>query len=168
MKLIGGIYVKEKNNNKKSNKKFLYLRTATISIGLVALLALILTIGAFAIEESNVSKHLKAGVVENVDLETEQAVPRLFSLKGEASLNISLGETYIDPGVKAWDEYLGDISENVFISSNVDSSQLGSYNVNYTLEDVDGTSTLELIRVVNVVDLDAPVISLAGDSIRFI
>ena len=163
--------MKEKNNNKKSNKKsnkkFLYLRTATISIGLVALLALILTIGAFAIEESNTSKHLKAGVVENVELETEQAVPRLFSLKGEASLNISLGETYIDPGVKAWDEYLGDISENVFISSNVDSSQLGSYEVSYSLEDVDG-NTLELIRVVNVVDLDAPVISLAGDSIVYL
>lgn len=144
---------------KEKDKK----RNLTIAVALVFLLALVLIIGVFAIEKSNASKHNKAGVVENTQLETEQAVPRLFLLNGEESISIALGENFQDPGVKAWDEYLGDVSENVSISSNVDCNKLGSYNVKYTLEDVDGTS-LELNRVVNVVDVSPPVISLMGDN----
>lgn len=144
---------------KEKDKK----RNLTIAVALVFLLALVLIIGVFAIEKSNASKHNKAGVVENTQLETEQAVPRLFLLNGEESISIALGENFQDPGVKAWDEYLGDVSENVSISSNVDCNKLGSYNVKYTLEDVDGT-ILELNRVVNVVDVSPPVISLMGDN----
>lgn len=147
--------MKEKEKDKKRN--------LTIAVALVFLLALVLIIGVFAIEKSNASKHNKAGVVENTQLETEQAVPRIFLLNGEESISIALGENFQDPGVKAWDEYLGDVSENVSISSNIDCNKLGSYNVKYTLEDVDGTS-LELNRVVNVVDVSPPVISLMGDN----
>lgn len=144
---------------KEKDKK----RNVTIAVALVFLLAVVLIIGVFAIEKSNASKHNKAGIVENTQLETEQAVPRLFLLNGEESISIALGENFQDPGVKAWDEYLGDVSENVSISSNIDCNKLGSYNVKYTLEDVDGTS-LELNRVVNVVDVSPPVISLMGEN----
>lgn len=144
---------------KEKDKK----RNVTISVALVFLLTVVLIIGVLAIEKSNADKQNKAGVVENTQLETEQAVPRLFLLNGEESISIALGENFQDPGVKAWDEYLGDVSENVSISSNVDCNKLGSYNVKYTLEDVDGTS-LELNRVVNVVDVSPPVISLVGDN----
>jgi hypothetical protein len=74
------------------------------------------------------------GFVDPSD-DTEKPV---ITLKGDATITASVGQTLTDPGAIAIDNMDGDISENIERSGNVNSNLPGTYIVNYIVSDRSG------------------------------
>lgn len=86
-----------------------------------------------------------------------------ITLKGSAEYFVGLDSEYKDPGYISIDNVDGDITKKVKVESDVNTKELGSYQVNYTVEDSSGNKA-EAIRIVRVVDLTKPTLTLKGDS----
>lgn len=88
------------------------------------------------------------------------AMPRI-TLAGGASVQIDFGQEYIEPGYLAsW--HGEDLTEWVSVTDNIDKDRLGKYEVLYELVYGDIHKTAR--RKVEIIDREAPVIVLAGDS----
>lgn len=74
----------------------------------------------------------------------------VITLNGDASINLTVGDTYTEQGATAIDNVDGDISGNIVTSSNVDTSSQGTYQVTYNVSDAAGNAATEVTRTVNV------------------
>jgi len=91
----------------------------------------------------------------------------VIMIKGESSITISKDEVYIDEGASASDNKDGDISANIIVTSNVNTSVVGDYTVRYNVSDKAGNQANELLRIVQVKDVPdtiRPVIRMIGDA----
>ena len=59
----------------------------------------------------------------------EDSIAPVITLLGDATVSIEVGDTYIDAGATANDNYDGDITSNIVTVSNVDTAIVGSYTV---------------------------------------
>jgi len=95
--------------------------------------------------------------------------PPVISLLGDNPLELTVGDTYNEPGATASDDVDGDISGNIVIdASAVDTNTVGSYSVTYNVSDAAGNAAVEKVRTVNVSeapDTTPPVISLNGAAV---
>ena len=73
-----------------------------------------------------------------------------LTLHGDEAINIAQDSQYKELGCYAQDNYEGDISSKISISSDVDTSKIGNYTVTYTVSDSSG-NTSSITRIVNVV-----------------
>ncbi len=85
--------------------------------------------------------------------------PKL-SLVGDSEVTVAQGDEYVDEGAKAvW--YRQDVSDKLYMTDDVDTSQLGTYEASYH---VDGRwRTYSITRKVTVTDQTPPEIILTGD-----
>ena len=83
---------------------------------------------------------------------TEDSIAPVITLLGDATVSIEVGDTYIDAGATAKDNYDGDITSNIVTVSNVDTAILGSYTVTYDVTDVNGNAADTVTRIVSVED----------------
>lgn len=91
-------------------------------------------------------------------------VEPVITLKGSKEYFVGIGKDYKDPGFVAIDNVDGNITEKVKVDdSSVKTNTLGSYNVIYTVSDSSRNKT-KVIRVVRVVDLTKPVLTLKGNT----
>ena len=97
----------------------------------------------------------------------EDTTAPTISLKSNQEISITIGENYIEPGYIAIDNYDGDITNNVVVENNINTSQLGTYSVTYTINDSSGNITSQQ-RMIHVVDNTIPIINLNGDSTIYI
>lgn len=80
-----------------------------------------------------------------------------IELVGEEAITINLGEEYIEPGYTAYDKNNKDVTEQVEITSTVDTTKVGEYEVLYSL------GKTNIIRYVKVSEsIDATYIFLNG------
>lgn len=86
-----------------------------------------------------------------------------ITLKGSAEYFVGLDSEYKDPGYISIDNVDGDITDKVKVDSDVNTKELGSYEVRYTIEDSSGNKS-EALRIVRVVDLTKPTLTLKGDT----
>ncbi len=77
-----------------------------------------------------------------------------LTLNGPSELYVLPGETYIEPGYTAWDEYDGDLTANVQLH-NVDG------NIVYQVTDAAGNA-VTLTRIIHYDDVIPPEITLSG------
>ncbi|MCP4320591.1 MAG: DUF5011 domain-containing protein, partial [Alteromonadales bacterium] len=85
---------------------------------------------------------------ELIILDTE--IP-LISLIGDASITITVGDTYTDLGATAIDNVDGDITANIVVGGDtVDTSTAGTYEITYNVTDTEGNEADEVIRTVIV------------------
>ena len=89
----------------------------------------------------------------------------VITLLGDNPVTIEVGDTYIDAGATAADNYDGDITSSIITISNVDSAIVGSYTVSYNVSDANGNAAVEVTRTVTVVDTTIPLITLLGDDL---
>lgn len=75
--------------------------------------------------------------------------PPTLEITGNSAVSIKLGETYIDAGAVAQDAEDGDLTAAIVVSSDVDTSVAGVYQISYTVTDSDG-NTVQAIRMVQV------------------
>ncbi|MGH1386368.1 immunoglobulin-like domain-containing protein [Kordia sp.] len=97
-------------------------------------------------------------VVELVD-----DTPPTITLNGSGFISLNVGDTYTELGATATDNIDGDITANISISGNVNTTTAGMYVVRYNVSDAAGNAAAEVTRVVNVLaDTTIPVITLNG------
>ena len=99
--------------------------------------------------------------VERTIIVLDTQAPSL-SLNGPAELSINQNSVYDELGATATDNADGEIT--LSISGSVDTLKPASYTLTYTATDAAGNSS-QTQRVVNVLDITAPVISLNGDAV---
>ncbi|MDC0643936.1 DUF5011 domain-containing protein, partial [Flavobacteriaceae bacterium] len=118
------------------------------------------------------SIELTSGCSENADGDkdetyneaTDTSLPPVMSLIGSSTINLIVGDTFTDPGATAEDNIDGDLTASITSSGTVDTSNTGTYTIEYSVSDAAGNIT-SVTRVV-VVNLDLPpTITLAGSSI---
>ncbi len=85
--------------------------------------------------------------------------PRI-TLAGEPFVTVAQGDEYVDEGASAvW--YRQDVSDQLYMTDNVDTSQIGTYEVRYNM---DGRwMTFSVTRTVTVTDQTPPEIILTGE-----
>jgi len=86
---------------------------------------------------------------KNYQQERDHTAPNIV-LKGKKELILKLGEQYKEYGVKAYDNYDGDISDLVSIKGNVNSNKVGLYTLSYSVKDSNGNESKTITRVVRV------------------
>ncbi|AHF08594.1 immunoglobulin-like domain-containing protein [Desulfitobacterium metallireducens] len=117
------------------------------------------TVGTYTItysaEDVSGNKTTKTRTVKVVDSEAP-----VITLNGEDPLVAQIGSNFSDPGATASDNY----DQNVIIiaSGSVDTNTVGTYTITYSAADISGNQTTKT-RTVEVVDNEAPVITLNGE-----
>ena len=82
----------------------------------------------------------------------EDSIAPVITLLGDAAVSIEVGDTYIDAGATAKDNYDGDITSNIVTVSNVDTAIVGIYTVTYDVSDANGNAAFTITRIVSVED----------------
>lgn len=123
----------EEDEEVKSNPLVKLLTKKNIFIGLGILLALIIIIIVIVVISNSVKNNKNY----------------TFELVGPSEINISLNDKYIEIGYLARDINNNDLSNLVSVEGNVDTTNVGSYNIRYTLSI--GNKEVSINRVVNVV-----------------
>ena len=118
---------------------------------------LVLTNGfiSFSIElSSGCTEDADGDKDETYDEATDTSLPPVISLIGSSTINLTVGETFTDPGAIAEDSIDGDLTASITSSGTVDTSTTGTYTIEYSVSDAAGNIT-SVTRVV-VVNLDLP------------
>ena len=101
-------------------------------------------------------------VVRKVNV-VDTAAP-VITLLGDEVTETAFGLEYVDSGATAQDLIEGDVSERITVDSNVDTTKLGTYSVQYKATDKAGNEAGLKVRKVVVEDLVPPRIVLIGRS----
>ena len=89
----------------------------------------------------------------------------VITLNGSDVITIEQGYQYTELGATAMDNLDGNLTSMIVLTSNVDTSVAGTYQVRYNVTDVDGNAATEVVRTVIVTpDVTAPVITLNGSN----
>ena len=120
------------------------------------------TIGTYQVtyDVADNSNNSAIQVTRTVDV-VDTTAP-VITLLGNDPETVEAGTSYTDAGATASDNYDGDLTAFININDNVDTNTLGSYNVTYDLFDTSGNPAIQIVRIVNVVDTTAPIITLNG------
>lgn len=97
----------------------------------------------------------------------KDTTPPVITLNEGNEIRINTGQTFVDPGFVATDDYDGDITSSVSIEGTVDVQKNGTYLITYRATDSSG-NTGEIQRTVIVGDFTSPVILLQGESRMYI
>ncbi len=75
----------------------------------------------------------------------------LITLLGDATINVTLGDAFTDPGATALDEVDGDLTSNIVVGGDtVDTNTEGTYVITYNVSDAQGNAADQVERTVNV------------------
>ena len=89
----------------------------------------------------------------------------VITLVGSSTINLNVGDAYIEQGATASDDKDGNITASIITTGTVNTSVAGTYLVNYNVSDATGNAATQVTRTVNVIpDTIAPVITLVGAS----
>jgi hypothetical protein len=110
---------------------------------------------------SDAAGNAAAPVIRTVRV-VDAAKPAI-ALLGPASVTVQVGDSYVDAGATANDNYDGDITSRIVVANTVNTMALGNYTVTYTVSDNSGNAAVPVARTVHVVDTTKPVITRLGD-----
>lgn len=88
----------------------------------------------------------------------DNTVP-VIAVSGTNPINIISGSIYSDAGATAIDNSDGNITPSISVTSNVDTSAIGSYTVTYNVSDTAGNVAVPVTRTVKVLDVEAPTVA---------
>ena len=89
-------------------------------------------------------KKTKTRTVEVKDVSSPK-----IELTGNNPYSLTIGSTYKEPGFKATDNLDGDLTKEVKVKDNIDSSKIGNYEVTYIVKDKSGNKA-EIKRTIKV------------------
>ncbi len=110
------------------------------------------TTGGVLFSDKGENNHLRC--VQTID-----NIPPVISLNAAAEITLHQDESYLEAGATASDNVDGNL--NVTISGSVDTSTVGEYTLTYSASDKAGNTT-SLTRVIHIVDVTMPTITLNG------
>ena len=80
---------------------------------------------------------------------TDTTLPPVISLIGSSTINLTVGDTFTDPGATATDNVDGDLTSSITSSGTVDTTTTGTYTIEYSVSDTAG-NTVSITRTVVV------------------
>ena len=92
------------------------------------------------------------------------ATPPAIALSGPHTVTVPFGSTYSEPGYTATDPEDGDLTSSVVVTGTVDATKTGTYTLYYDVSDRFGNAAVQQTRIVRVVDVTPPTITLAGQT----
>ncbi len=111
---------------------------------------------------SDVSGNNAQQKTRTVIVETDTTIP-VITLSGNNPMSVSIGSVFVEPGFSAHDNVDGNISNQVIVTGDVNTSIAGTYYKYYNVSDAAGNSAEQGIREIVVEpDTVAPVIALLG------
>ena len=124
--------------------------TKQIPFGSISNLVLTNSLINFSIQlNSGCSGDLEADKDEYYEEEKDTYLPPVITLTGSIIIELTVGDTYSDPGVTANDDVDGDITSSITTSGTVDTSVAGFYAVLFSVSDAAGNSA-SVYREINV------------------
>ena len=84
---------------------------------------------------------VEAGTVADI-------TPPELQILGNATLELKIGETYVEPGYRASDNVFGNMQPRVTITGDVNSSKAGNYEIIYSVVDIAGNISESVKRTV--------------------
>ena len=83
----------------------------------------------------------------------------VITITGSSTVSVEGGSSYTDAGATATDNINGTITASIVVTSTVNTSILGTYTVTYNVSDSSGNSATPVVRTVNVVDSNTPIVT---------
>lgn len=80
----------------------------------------------------------------------------VLTLNGQSAITITVGDSYINEGATAIDNFDGDITSSIVVSGVVDSNTAGEYTLSYNVSDAVGNAATAVIRTVTVESVVTP------------
>lgn len=96
---------------------------------------------------------------KNITVEVADIEAPVIELSGDSEMTIEAGSQYDEPGFTAYDDYDGDVTEDVEKSNDVDTSQKGDVIITYSVKDSSGNGAVAE-RTIHVVDTTPPQVTL--------
>ena len=127
------------------------------------------TVGDVQIDGVNVEDLSAFTITDFGEFGTTISLPTLpvIALLGDDPVTIEVGDTYIDAGATATDNYDGDITSSIETVSPVNTDVVGVYTLTYNVTDANGNVAVEVTRTVNVVfTINNPLLSKMNKDIR--
>ena len=93
---------------------------------------------------------LSATSTSTTSSSTADTTPPVITLTGSSTINLTVGDTFTDPGATATDDVDGNITSSISISGSVDTSTAGTYTISYNVSDTAGNAATEAQRTVIV------------------
>lgn len=81
-------------------------------------------------------------------IKIEDNIDPVITLKSSSLMMLVKDTTYKEPGYSALDSYDGDLTKEVKVSGNVDTSKEGEYIIKYTVTDSSGNKAIEKRKVI--------------------
>lgn len=78
----------------------------------------------------------------------KDTVSPAISLIGDKTVYVGLNESFTDPGASANDAFDGEISERIFVSGKANTSEVGTYEIQYYIEDSNGNGAAVSRKVI--------------------
>ena len=127
----------KKRKKKQQRKLHILMAIAAISLGLF-----VIVIGSMFLNPKP-SHSSKPGTEQgansnNSNDKSDDTTAPVITLKGEERIVISYGANYVDAGFTATDNVDGDLTASVVVETQLDTSKIGEYTVNYTVKDKNG------------------------------
>ena len=76
----------------------------------------------------------------------------IITLLGDISIDIPIGQLFVDPGFTASDNFDGTITANVNTTGTIDVDSEGTYTLNYDVSDAGLNAALTVTRTINVIN----------------
>jgi len=93
--------------------------------------------------------------ISNVNEAPDTTKP-VITLLGDATVTLTVGDTYSDAGATALDDKDGDITSQIVTTGSVDTSTVGTYTITYSVTDAAGNTADTVTRTVSVNEENAP------------
>ena len=95
----------------------------------------------------NTTEVIRTISVSAVNSSSDTTAP-VITLIGSSNINLTVGDTFTDPGATATDDVDGDLTSSITSSGAVDTSSVGTYTLTYSVEDAAGNTTTLTITVI--------------------
>ncbi len=83
-------------------------------------------------------------------LDIPDTTPPVIVLNGPSTVNLLVGDSYVEQGATATDNVDGDLTASIVISGSVNTAVAGTYFINYNVSDAAGNAATQVTRTVNV------------------
>jgi hypothetical protein len=126
-------------------------------------------IGSYTVEYDCDDLFANDAITVTRTVNVDDTIAPVITLLGDAVLDVPFNSVYNDAGATAFDSYYGNVTGDIIVTGNVDTSTLGQYVLSYDVQDASSNTAITVQRTVDVVlDVVPPVITITGNAFVFI